>query len=219
MASVRILVADDDRINLRILRALLEEDGNEPFLVESGDAALEALEADPSFDLVLLDVVMTGIDGISVCRHMKNNPKMAHIPVILMSAVRQDDSSIQDGLEAGAEGYLLKPVEDIAVRAWVRATLRISALQRELARSRGSHAPSREEVLRNFAKLSHAVNNPLQAIYASVDMLTLSLPESAEVDKLANEIFEHAERIAHLVAQASLHAKDVLGELPGEPAG
>ncbi|NIA12470.1 MAG: response regulator [Nitrospiraceae bacterium] len=219
MATVRVLVADDDRINLRILRALLEEDGYEPFLVESGDAAIQAIEADPSFDLVLLDVVMTGMDGISVCRHLKEKPKTAHIPVILMSAIRQDDSSIQAGLEAGAEGYLLKPVEDIALRAWVRATLRINALQRELTQSRGNHAPSPEEVLKTFAKLSHAVNNPLQAIYASVDMLTLSLPENAEVDKLSTEIFEHAETIANLVAQASLHAKGLLAKPPSEQAG
>lgn len=219
MATVRVLVVDDDRVNLRILRALLDKDGYEPTLVESGEAALEALDGDPSFDLLLLDVVMAGMDGISVCRHVKENPKTAHVPVILMSAIRRDDSSIEAGLEAGAVGYLLKPVEDIALRAWVRATLRISALQRELADSRGHHTPSVEDVLETFAKLSHAVNNPLQAVYAGVDMLTLSLPENAEVDELTSEIFEHAETIAGLVAQASLHAKDLLRESSGETAG
>ena len=113
-------------------------------------------------------------------------------------------------MNAGAEGFLLKPIESTALRAWVKATLRISALQRELAAKTTSADASLEEVLRRFSKLSHAVNNPLQALYAAVDILTLHLPEDAAMMALTVDILHYAEQVAQLVAQASLQAKALL---------
>ena len=206
----KILVADDDPVSLKVIAALLERDGYEPVTTESGRAAGEMVRADPSIELILLDVVMPDMDGITLCRELKADPRTAPVPVILVSGFRKDNSSIRAGLEAGAEGYLLKPIEDIALRAWVKATLRISSLQRELAVHTPGPSPSHRDVLERFVKLSHAVNNPLQALYASVDMLMLSLPENEEASALAVDIFAHAERVARVVAEASLEAKALL---------
>ncbi len=210
MANARLLIADDDVTSLKVLEQLLRKEGYESVPVGSGDEVFASLAAKGLPDLILLDVVLPDMDGIEVCRRLKSNPETAWIPVLLISALRRDDDSIRKGLEAGADGYLTKPVEDIALRAWVRATLRISSLHRELVKRAPSPNLSFEELLRDFAKLSHAVNNPLQALYATVDMLMLSLPEDEECAKLVSEIFEHAERVAKLVAHASLQAKDVL---------
>lgn len=206
----KILVADDDPVSLKVIARLLERDGYDPVTTDSGRAAAEMIRTDSSIELLLLDVVMPDIDGITLCRELKEDRQTSHVPVILISGFRKDDSSIRAGLEAGAEGYLLKPIEDIALRAWVKATLRISSLQRELATHTPGPASSHSDVLARFVKLSHAVNNPLQALYATVDMLMLSLPESEEASALAADIFEHAERVARVVAEASIQAKALL---------
>jgi len=210
MDAAKILVADDDPVSLRVIRAFLERSGYDAATTASGRAAAEMVREDPAIKLLLLDVVLPDVDGIVLCRELKEDPRTAHVPIILVSGLRKDDQSVREGLEAGADGYLMKPIEDVALRAWVKATLRISALQQELAAQAPGPLPSHADALQGFAKLSHTVNNPLQALYATVDMLMLSLPESEEVSTLAADIFDHAERIAKLVAEASLQAEGLL---------
>jgi len=211
VGEARILVVDDDPVSMAVVHGLLDREGYEICKLEMGAPLLDLIAIDPTFDLILLDVMLPDTDGITLCRTIKSNPRTEHIPVVLISGFRTDDRSIREGLEAGAEGYLLKPIEDVALRAWVRATLHISVLRRELVNRMSATAPGEEEILRRFAKLSHAVNNPLQALYATVDILALSLPESDEITALTNDIFKHAEAVAKLVAEASLHAKALVG--------
>ena len=206
----KILIVDDDETSLMLVQGLLGKSGYEILTTNAGRSALDILENTPGIDLLLLDVVLPDIDGFTLCRQIKTEPWTAHIPIILLSGFRKDNQSIREGLEAGADGYLLKPIEDTALRAWVKATLRISALQRELTQSVPSEAQTYKEVIEGVAKLSHAVNNPLQALYATVDILTLSLPETEEYERMTSEILMQAERVAHLVAKASLQAKAVL---------
>ena len=206
----KILIVDDNHVNLTILRSLLNQDDYDLVAVDSGQAALDIVRANPVFDLVLLDVVMPDMDGLEVCKQLKDDSATSQIPIVLISAMRTDDESISRGLEYGADGYLAKPVEDIALRAWVKATLRISKLQRELDGQTGSAKPSEETVIQDFARLSHSVNNPLQALYAAADMLTLELPGDSTGRALVADILIQAERIADLVANASRVAKKEL---------
>jgi len=219
MADPRIFVIDDDPVSLKVIQALLRKEPYDLVTVNTGRDALDMLEDGPMADLILLDVVLPDIDGILVCRHLKTNPKTADVPVILMSGLRTDDSSIRDGLEAGAEGYLTKPVEEIPLRAWIKATMRINELQRELRGRKNGAEVTHQEVLEAFAKLSHAVNNPLQALYATVDMLSLALPDNEEVAALSADIFAYAEKVAKLVAQASIRAKSLIAAPPSGPSG
>jgi CheY-like chemotaxis protein len=206
----KILIVDDNHVNLTILRALLNQDDYDLVAVDSGQSALDIARENPIFDLILLDVVMPDMDGIEVCRRLKADQRTAHIPIVLISAMRTDDESISRGLEIGADGYLAKPVEDIALRAWVKATLRISKLQRELDGQLNVVKQGDESVIQDFARLSHSVNNPLQALYAAADMLTLELPNESTGRALVADILIQAERIADLVANASLIAKKEL---------
>jgi CheY-like chemotaxis protein len=214
MRAARILIVDDDPVSLRTFRGLLQPEGYTLVEVNSGQGALELLQTDVAVDLVILDVVLPDLDGISICRRLKRDARTEHIPIILVSAIRKDDTSIREGLSAGAEGYLLKPIEDVALRAWVKATLRINALQRELAARHAKEVESLEEVLKAFVKLSHTVNKPLQALYANMDMLMLSRPRDDKTNALTVEVLHHAEHVAQLVAQASLQAKALLAALP-----
>jgi CheY-like chemotaxis protein len=210
MAEATILLVDDNPVNLSVLRALLAREGYELVGADSGQAALDLVRTNPGFDLVLLDVSMPDVNGIEVCRALKADPSTEHIPIVLVSAVRTDDATIKKGLEVGAEGYLTKPIDDLTLRAWVRATLRISRLERAVSHPGESNGLSRTEVMAHFANLSHAVNNPLQALYANAELLGLELGGSGRSRMLVEEILSHTERVAELVTSASLLAKDKL---------
>lgn len=209
MPTASILIVDDNPVNLSVLRALLSRDDYDLVASDGGQSAIDLAKANPSFDLVMLDVAMPDLDGIEVCRQIKADAATAHIPILLISAYRTDEASIREGLEAGADGYLTQPIEDMALRAWVKATLRISKLQRELT-LRGNDGGSGTPLMERFAKLSHGVNNPLQALYAAADLLALEMDENSGGQELIHEIIDNAEQVAKMVAEASLAAKQEL---------
>lgn len=211
MSGATILLVDANPANLSVLRALLSKDNHELIAANTGHAAVDLLRENPTFDLVVLDAALPDVDGISVCRQLKQDTSTKHIPIILISDVRDDDGIVQ-ALAAGADGYLVRPIEDVALRAWVRATLRISRLQRELAQTTPRTLQSHTEILGMFARLAHQVNNPLQALYAAADMLSLNLPEGSENRSLVTDVLTQAERVAQIVATASKLAKDQLGD-------
>jgi diguanylate cyclase (GGDEF)-like protein/PAS domain S-box-containing protein len=120
-----ILIVDDAADNLSVLRTMLMRQGYQTFVATSGDRALEiAQRVRP--DLVLLDVVMPGMDGLEACRRMKAHPATARIPVIFMSA-RGDTEDIVAGFDIGAADYIPKPLRLEEVCARVRAQLRLSS--------------------------------------------------------------------------------------------
>lgn len=216
MADAAILMVDDDPINIKLFRALLGTEDYDLVAADSGREAVEIVTANPKFDLVLLDVSMPDLDGIEVCRRLKEDPRTRHIPIVLVSAYRTDDQSVREGLRVGADGYLTKPIDDVILRAWVKATLRISQLQRELARQNANGGCDDTALLKRFAELSHEVNNPLQAIYAGAELLGLDLSHEPKSRELLNQIRAGAEKVAALVARASIAAKDRIKQL-GNP--
>ena len=122
----RILVADDNLTNLEVLRVRLNAHGYEVVTAVDGEDALRsARELEP--DLVLLDIMMPKLDGISVLKQLKGDTALPFIPVILVTA-RADTRDIVGGLEAGADDYLAKPFEQAALVARVRSMLRIKEL-------------------------------------------------------------------------------------------
>lgn len=211
MVKATILLVDDQPTNLRVLRAMLGTEHYDFVAVDSGQAALDLVHANPRFDLILLDVAMPDLNGIEVCKRLKANPATQHVPVIMISALHAHDDSVAEGLKAGADGYLAKPLDETALRAWVRATLRLSRLQREVEKNGGQVHKNDEEVLRKFAKLSQRVNDPLQAMCAAADLLSVEMPDDSKSRQLVDEIFTQVDRVARLVTDASLVAK---GRLP-----
>jgi adenylate cyclase len=122
----RILVVDDDPTNLEVLRVRLSAQGYEVVTAVDGEDALRrARELKP--DLVLLDVMMPNLDGISVLKELKGDITLRYIPVILVTA-KADTCDIVRGLEAGGDDYLTKPFEQAALVARVRSLLRIKEL-------------------------------------------------------------------------------------------
>ncbi len=122
----RILVVDDNKIGRMILTRALEEQGHQVATAENGQQALDLLRGDggssPSFDVVLLDIVMPETDGYQTLAQMKKENALRHIPVIVISALDEIDSVVRC-IEMGAEDYLSKPFNPVLLRARIGASL------------------------------------------------------------------------------------------------
>jgi adenylate cyclase len=122
----RILVVDDSETNRDIITTRLETHGYETLQAADGEEALAAVKQHRP-DLVLLDVMMPNLDGIETCRRLKGDATFPFLPVILVTA-KVDSKDIVAGLDAGADEYLTKPVDQAALVARVRSVLRVKAL-------------------------------------------------------------------------------------------
>ncbi|MFC0384098.1 PleD family two-component system response regulator [Muricoccus vinaceus] len=120
--TARVLVVDDIAANLKLLEARLNAEYYEVALANSGPDALRAANAWAP-DVILLDVMMPGMDGYEVCRHLKASPLTAHIPVVMITALVEQAERVR-GLEAGADDFLSKPVDHATLFARLRALLR-----------------------------------------------------------------------------------------------
>lgn len=122
----RILVVDDTPANVKLLCDLLACNGYEVVTAASGAEALEKVETGQP-DLVLLDVIMPGMNGYEVCRTIRKNPATEILPVVMVTSLNPAEERI-NGLEAGADDFLSKPVDEQELLVRVRSLLRIKEL-------------------------------------------------------------------------------------------
>ena len=124
--TARILVVDDHLPNIKLLEARLTAEYYDVLTATNGPDAL-AICAQGQCDIILLDVMMPGMDGFEVCRRLKSDIHTAHLPVILVTALDQPSDRVR-GLEAGADDFLTKPVDEIALVARVRSLARLKVV-------------------------------------------------------------------------------------------
>jgi two-component system phosphate regulon response regulator PhoB len=125
MAKERILVVEDEEDILELVVFNLSKEGYRAEGVITGEGALETAGNNVP-DLVVLDLMLPGVDGLEVCRRLKADPRTAHIPVIMLTA-KGEESDIVAGLEVGADDYVTKPFSPRVLIARVRAVLRRGA--------------------------------------------------------------------------------------------
>lgn len=128
--SARILVVDDILPNVKVLEAKLTAEYFDVITAFDGAAALERAVADAP-DVILLDVMMPGMDGFETCRRLRQDPRTRHIPVVMVTALTDLSDRVR-GLEAGADDFLSKPINDLALFARVRSLVRLKTLTDEL---------------------------------------------------------------------------------------
>ena len=134
---MKILLADDEPIARTMLEHWLSGWGYTVVPVKDGEAALEALKSDPEIRLAVVDWVMPKVDGLGVCRAIRNGPNEPYIYVLLLTA-RDNKSDIVEGLDAGADDYLVKPCNPLELRVRLRAGKRVVELQEQLVSARES---------------------------------------------------------------------------------
>lgn len=121
--TARVLVVDDILPNVKVLSAKLQSEYYEVLQAFNGPEALDKIEAEMP-DIILLDVMMPGMDGFEVCERIKTNPVTMHIPVVMVTALSDITDRVR-GLEAGADDFLTKPVNDLALFSRVRSLVRL----------------------------------------------------------------------------------------------
>ena len=150
-APFRVLVVDDDRDMLSFLARLIAAEGMRAETVPDGDAALVHAMASPP-DLILLDVMLPGIDGFTVCERLKRDPATAMVPIVLVTAL-EDQASRVRGIRSGADDFLSKPVQREELIARVQTLRRLHETRRELEARRLAAEVQRKEALRKaFAR-------------------------------------------------------------------
>lgn len=128
--TARVLVVDDIKANVKLLEARLSAEYFEILTAYSGAEALE-LCAKKRVDIILLDVMMPGMDGFEVCRRLKAGADTQHIPVIMITALDTPSDRLK-GLEVGADDFLTKPVDDVALITRVKNLVRLKMLTDEM---------------------------------------------------------------------------------------
>ncbi len=128
----KVLVVDDTPLNIKLLGDVLAAKGYAVRTAQNGEDALASLAADPP-DIVLLDVMMPGLSGYDVCRRIRANAETALLPVVMVTSLDPQQERVH-GIEAGADDFLSKPINQPELFARVRSLLRIKALQDEVRR-------------------------------------------------------------------------------------
>ena len=172
----RILIVDDHEDNVELLRARLEAWGYKADCASDGAEALKKIEEAPP-DLVLLDVMMPNIDGIEVARRVKANQNLPFIPIIMQTALDATENKVE-GLNAGADDYITKPIDFAELKARLTSMLRIKRLQEEL-----------EERERQLLEANERLRHMSQT-----DGLT-GLDNRRHLEERLGEMFEHARRL------------------------
>ena len=129
MAKEIILVVDDEEDILELVRYNLAREGYQIICATSGEKALEKAKNE-NLELMILDLMLPGIDGLEVARRLKQQEKTSHIPIIMLTA-KGEEADIVTGLELGADDYVIKPFSPRVLIARVKAVLRRQAFEQE----------------------------------------------------------------------------------------
>jgi len=205
----RIVIVDDMAASREILSGLLGAEGYELLHANSGVEFLSNLNTfNP--DVILLDVMMPGLDGFEVCRRIRANETWQHLPIILITAL-DDRQDLVDGLDAGADDFLSKPVNGIELRARVRSMLRIKrqfdALKENLQ--------LREDLAHMVV---HDLRIPLTAIVGFTELLRggyISPEDTTDLERLHRQVVRLNLLVNDILVQAKMeHGRLILNRTP-----
>lgn len=209
----KILVVDDQPINIKLLQRKLERQGMQVTIAYNGRECLEQVEREVP-DLILLDVMMPEMDGFETCEHLKSNPNTETIPIIFITAKASKEGKLE-GLSAGAVDYITKPIDLDETLARVYTQLRLQEmfrenldLQRRLGESRRTAA-----VGAITQGIAHNLNNLLGVVVGYIDLIKAG-SDSPDMVKRSVGLMDHAiTRMVHIIRQLSSIASNERIEL------
>ncbi len=201
--SPKILVVDDQPVNITLMQKKLEREGMTVLSATSGDECLR-LVATEKPDLILLDVMMPGMDGTEVCAALKEHPDTSSIPVIFLTANTSKKDIIQ-GLGVGAVDYITKPVDLEETVARVRAQLRYHEIfQQNLELTRRLSEARRAAAIGALSQgISHNLNNLLGVIYGYLELAKVNVQKPDLVRKHLDKIEDAVTRMTRVIRQVT----------------
>lgn len=201
--TARILVVDDIPANVKLLEARLMAEYFDVLTASNGRDALDICDR-TQVDVILLDIMMPEMDGFEVCERLKSNPRTAHIPVVMVTALDQPSDRVR-GLKAGADDFLTKPVNDLQLISRVKSLVRLKTLTDEL---RIRHDSTRQAGMDDMLRLQDGRLEEQAHVLlvdsrgASQERIIKSLKPIAEVFAMSDPqaaVFEAAENTFDLI--------------------
>ena len=223
-----VLVAEDDLDIALILEEILESAGLAVERASDGTAALECVESG-GIDLVLLDLMLPGVNGLELCRHVRARPTDVYLPIIMVTALSSEKQRLA-GFEAGADDYVAKPfgVDEVLARVqvWVRTRQRLQAAHAQLLEHEEAlrEAQRRELTARlegvtvTARELAHRVNNHLQGLIAACGLLDADPDVPPATRKLVGNLRGYADAAAAVIMQLQQVVRVETRETPMGPA-
>jgi two-component system sensor histidine kinase/response regulator len=201
MAAPKILVIDDQPINVQLLKRKLEREGIQVVAAYNGREGLERIKQEKP-DLVLLDVMMPDMDGIEVCQRLQADEETRPIPVIFITARTTKESKLE-GLSVGAVDYITKPLDLDETLARVQTQLRFVAINREMVdlQRRLEEARRAATIGAVTQGISHNLNNLLGVAIGYLDLIKVSMDKPEQVRNCVTQIDTALQRIVSIIRQ------------------
>ncbi|NJP10412.1 MAG: response regulator [Leptolyngbyaceae cyanobacterium RU_5_1] len=202
-----ILIVDDTPDNLRLLSAMLTNQGFAVRKALSGHRAIASVQADPP-DLILLDIKMPEMNGYEVCQSLKANPETCEVPIIFVSALDDALDKVR-AFAVGGVDYVTKPFQEREVLARIEHQLRIQHLQQQLIEQNKELVRSNRELEQFAYVVSHDLQQPLQTVIGFVKLLLMKYQDN--LDELAcdylNRIHKSGDRMQQLIQDLLIYAR------------
>ncbi|MGB0371714.1 MAG: response regulator [Opitutales bacterium] len=202
-AGAKILVVDDQPINIRLLQRKLERHDLEVLIAKNGKECLEVVkETIP--DLILLDVMMPEMDGIETCQHLKSDPDTESIPVIFVTAKSSKEGKIE-GLGVGAIDYITKPIDLDETLARVHTQLRFQQIYRENIELQERLSESRRTAAVGAITqgIAHNLNNLLGVVVGYLDLMKTGMDNPSLITRSVESMDKSISRVVEIVRQLS----------------
>lgn len=209
----KILVVDDQPINIKLLQRKLERQGMNVDVAYNGRECLELVEKVHP-DLILLDVMMPDMDGIETCQHLKANPETETIPIIFITAKASKEGKLE-GLDAGAVDYITKPIDLDETLARVRTQLRLQEMFREniILQKRLGDARKSAAVGAITQGIAHNLNNLLGVVVGYLDLIKNAYEKPDMVKRSVGLMDNAVNRMVNVIRQLSTIASNERYEL------
>jgi CheY-like chemotaxis protein/anti-sigma regulatory factor (Ser/Thr protein kinase) len=203
MAASKILVVDDQPINVQLLKRKLEREGLAVVAAYTGVEAIDLVEREKP-DLILLDVMMPDMDGIEVCQRLQSQEGTRSIPIIFITARTTKESKLE-GLGVGAVDYITKPIDLDETLARVQTQLRFVAINRQIMDLTGRLDEARRAATIGAITqgIAHNLNNLLGVVIGYLDLIQVYYDKPEQVKKNTKHVEDAVQRIVGIIKQLS----------------